>query len=77
MRKVTLNRSLALVSAAGAALASVPAFATTTPPDYSALTGAVDFSTTQTAILSVGALAVGLALVTVGIRKILRMIKGA
>lgn len=71
-------RRLALVPVAAlAAAVTSPAMAAATPPDYSTLTGAVDFSSTQTAILSVGALAVGLALVVVGIRKILRMIKGA
>ena len=65
----------------GTALALLPtavlAQTTTTGPDYSSLTEAVDFSSTTTAILAVGALAVGLTLVTVGIRKILRMVRGA
>lgn len=65
---------LAAVSAAGG---SVPAFAQATGPDYSSLTNAVDFGTTTTAVLAIGALAVTLALVTVGIRKILRMIRSA
>lgn len=69
------------IAALGTALVLLPAtaMAQTTPtgPDYSSLTEAIDFSTTTTAILAVGALAVGLALVTVGIRKILRMVKGA
>lgn len=73
MRK--LGTALAVLPVLAAA--SVPALAQVTGPDYSTLTGAVDFGTTQTAILAVGALAVGLALVVVGIRKILRMIKGA
>lgn len=69
---------LALTAAVLAVTAS-PALAQTTPtgPDYSSLTDAVDFSSTTTAILAVGALAVGLTLVTVGIRKILRMVRGA
>lgn len=63
----------------GAALALVPAsaMAAATGPDYSTLTGAVDFDSTIQAVLAIGALAVGLALVTVGIRKILRMVRGA
>jgi len=68
------------IAALGTALALLPSTAmaqTATGPDYSSLTGAIDFDTTIAAILSVGALAVGLALVTVGIRKILRMVKGA
>ena len=63
-----------------ASLFAVPAMATGTGGggvDYSSLTGAVDFSTTVTAILAVGALAVTLALAVVGIRKILRMIRSA
>ena len=50
---------------------------TATGPDYSTLTSAVDFDTTITAVLAIGALAVGLALVTVGIRKTLRMVRSA
>lgn len=61
----------------GALLAPAAAFAQATGPDYSTLTSAVDFDTTITAVLAIGALAVGLALVTVGIRKILRMVRSA
>lgn len=69
-----LNR-LALVAAS--TLAATPAFAQATGPDYSPLTEAVDFGTTSAAILSVGGLAIVVTLTVVGIRKIMRMVKGA
>ena len=68
------------LAALGTALLVLPASAmaqTATGPDYSTLTSAVDFDSTITAVLAIGALAVGLALVTVGIRKILRMVRSA
>jgi len=65
------------VGATALILAPTSAMAAVTGPDFTALTSAVDFGTTQTAILSVGALAVGLALVVLGIRKIMRVIRGA
>lgn len=70
-------RKFATLGAAGLSVVSAPALAAATGPDFSTLTGAIDFDSTMTAVLAVGALAVGLALVTVGIRKILRMVRGA
>ena len=74
----TLKKT-ALVLAGGSGLAASPAFAAgaTTGPDFSALTGAIDFSTTTAAILSVAALAIAVTLVVAGARKIMSMIKGA
>lgn len=70
-------RKPAALSAAGlAAIVSAPAFAQATGPDFTTLTDAVDVSTTITAILSVGALMVGVALVVMGVRKIISMSKG-
>ncbi|PHK28013.1 hypothetical protein VF14_35410 [Nostoc linckia z18] len=71
-------KKLALVAAAATAASAVPAMAqTATGPDYSALTGAVDFSSTTAAILSVGALVIGVALATMGVRKIVSLVRGA
>ena len=67
-------RALAL-SIPALGLVAVPAHAVGV--DYSTLTSAVDFSTTTSAILAVGALAVTLALAVTGVRKILRMVRGA
>ena len=73
-----MKKFLALALAALASLIAAPALAAgATGPDYSTLTAAVDFGTTITAILAIGALAVGIALVVVGIKKILRMIRTA
>lgn len=56
------------VAVAAFALVSVGAFAAA--PDFSALTGAVDFSTVGTAILAVAALQVVPAVVAWGARKV-------
>lgn len=62
-----------------AAFSSVPAFAAggATGPDYSSLTSAISFDSTIAAILSVGALAIALTLAVVGVRKVIRMVRGA
>jgi hypothetical protein len=71
-------KKLALVTAAAATVAAAPVMAqTATGPDYSALTGAVDFTSTTAAILSVGALVIGVALATMGVRKIVSLVRGA
>jgi len=70
-------RKIALLAALPVSLLSIPASAQVAAIDYSGLTDAVDFSSTITAILAVGALAVTLSLVVVGIRKIMRMIRSA
>jgi hypothetical protein len=65
---------VALVSAA----ASVPAFAQSTGgPDFSALTGAIDTTSTIAAILAVGALVIGVSLSVMGVRKVIAMVRGA
>lgn len=61
--------------AAAATLGSAGAFATTTPVDYSSLTSAVDFSTVSTAIMAVAGSVIGLHIVTVGIKFVIRMVK--
>ena len=75
--EIAMNKKLAIVAAAPAALLSAPAMAQATGPDFSALTGAIDFGTTSTAILSVGALAIGVSLTVLGVRKVMSMIRGA
>ncbi len=73
-----MRRSLLLVPALAAA-SSVPAFAAGAGagPNFATLTSAVDFTSTSNAIMSVGALAIGLTLVVLGIRKVMQMIRGA
>lgn len=82
MRKIRETAAVGLSAVAGlgalaAAAAPVVASAQSAGPDYSTLTANVDFGTTQTALLSIGALVVTLALLVVGIRKIVRMVRGA
>ncbi|BEP55224.1 hypothetical protein GmRootV118_24680 [Variovorax sp. V118] len=63
------------LSIAGAALAvGAPAFAA--GPDFSTLTGAVDFSTVGTAILAVAALMMVPKVVGWGARKVLGFVRG-
>jgi len=71
------KKSLALIPATVAVIASAasPAFAQATGPDYTALTGAIDFTSTTDMLLSVGALLIGVALVVMGIRKVIRFIR--
>lgn len=72
-----LMKKLLLVPAAAFAAVSSPALATATGPDFSTLTGAIDFTSAGEAVLAVGALAIGLAVIVLGIRKIMRMVRGA
>lgn len=71
-------RKFAIVPAA-AAVALVPsvAMAQATGPDFTALTSAVSFDSTQSAILSMGAAAIGITLALLGLRKVLGVIRGA
>lgn len=72
-----MRNRLALVAVLPAAALSAPAFAAAGGPDFSTLTGAIDFQSTSNAIMSVGALAIGLTLVVLGIRKVMQMVRGA
>lgn len=70
-------KKFALVPAFVALATSVPALAqTATGPDFSSLTDGVDVGTTTAALMSVGAVLIGVAVATMGIRKILRMVRG-
>lgn len=62
-----------------APLAAIPSLAAAqvAGPDYTTLTSAVDFTSTSTAIQAVGALAIGVTLVVLGIRKVMSMVRGA
>lgn len=71
-----MRNALKLAVVPASMAAAVPAFAQATGPDFTTLTGAIDVSTTITAILAVGALMVGVALAVMGVRKIISMSKG-
>jgi hypothetical protein len=65
--------------AAGTAVVSsalVPALAFATPPDLTALTGAVDFTSASTAVLAIAGLAATLYVVIKASRIVLGMIRG-
>jgi len=70
-------RNYAAVAALTGIVAASPAFATTTPPDMTALTGAVDFSTVGPAILSAGALGLAIKLSMVAVKYVRRIVGGA
>jgi len=57
-------------------IAVVAGAAHATAPDYTALTGAVDFTSTTTAILAIAALLAVVYMSMIGARLILGMIKG-
>jgi hypothetical protein len=71
-------KKFALVPVASA-LTAAPAFAQSaaTGPDYTALTSAISMTSTTTAILSVGALTIGVSLAVMGVRKVISLVRGA
>lgn len=78
------SRLLTAASVAAAPVAAITvlpstALAQTTgsAPDFSQLTGGIDFSTLLTALMAVGVLVIGIAVAMVGIRKVVRMVRGA
>jgi len=66
-----------LAAVPAAALVASPALAAGTGPDYTALTGAIDMTSTTTAILAVGALVIGVSLAVMGVRKVISLVRGA
>ena len=66
-----------LATAGALLLAPVAAMAQTSAPSFSALTDNIDFSTINDAVLSTGAVAIGLTLVVLGVRKVMQMIRRA
>lgn len=73
-----MKKNLARMAAAGTALAlSVPAFAQTAPAglDYSGITDAIDLDTTVTAIVAVGGILILVKVATMGVRKVLSMVR--
>lgn len=71
MKKIVASTAAAL----GTALVAVPAYAQSTGLDYSGITGAVDVDSTVTAIVAVGGIVALVAVATMGVRKVLRMIR--
>lgn len=72
--RIVRQNKLALT---GALLATgAPAFAQATGPDFSSLTGAVDFATVVTAILALAALMMLPKVASWGARKVLGFIRG-
>lgn len=69
---VALAAPVALVTTAPIAYAQ-----TATGPDYSDLTGAISMTSTVAAILSVGALVIGVSLAVMGVRKVISLVRGA
>lgn len=73
MKAVRLLAAPALLAAStGTALAQAA-----TGPDYSDLTGAISMTSTVAAILSVGALVIGVSLAVMGVRKVISLVRGA
>ncbi|MDE8651891.1 major capsid protein [Novosphingobium album (ex Liu et al. 2023)] len=72
LKKVALV-SVLMIASTGSALAQAAA----TGPDYSSLTSAISVESTVTAILSVGALVIGISLAVMGVRKVISLVRGA
>jgi len=72
--KSKLVRGTAAVS--GVLLAPV-AFAQATPPDFSTLTSAIDFSTVITGVMAVAGVMVGVYVAIKGAKIVLQMVRGA
>lgn len=72
------KKLLALAAVPAAVIAASPAFAVDAAgPDYASLTGAISMTTTIAAILSVGALVIGVSLAVMGVRKVISLVRGA
>lgn len=61
-----------LAASTGTALAQ-----TATGPDFSDLTEAINVTSTIAAILSVGAVVIGVSLAVMGVRKVISLVRGA
>lgn len=68
-------KKLALAATALAVMGGTAFAQETTPPDFSTLTGAVDYSTVITAIMTIAAGLVGVYLAMAGARLVLSMLR--
>lgn len=71
-----LRKLAALIVVSLGSVATV-AHAQATGPDYTPLTSAISIDTTIAALLSVGGILMAISLVVMGIRKVMRMVRGA
>lgn len=74
VRYLARRAPVAAIAAPASLVLATPAFAQATGPDFSALTGAINMDSTTGAILSVGALLVGVGLAIKGVRVVLRLL---
>ncbi|ECW6486844.1 hypothetical protein TP51_003032 [Salmonella enterica subsp. enterica] len=71
-----MSKFKALVATAALAVLSVSsAFAADTGPDYTTISSSVDFGTTVSAVMSVGAGAIVLLMAMVGLKKVFLFVK--
>lgn len=74
MKKNLLGK---LLAGAGLMVVAASSFAVTPPPDFTPLTGAIDFSTTITAVMAISVLCATLYLAVTGAKKVLHFLKSA
>lgn len=78
MFKNKMSRVGAMVGAGLSSVLLAPAaFAQATPPDYSSLTGAIDFSSVITGVMAVAAALIGVYVAIKGVRFIMDHVKRA
>lgn len=73
---MNLKSKIATLVTTGTALVPAAAFAQATPPDFTALTDAVDLSTAGTAVLAIAGLFAVFYVIWKGAKLVLRMVKG-
>jgi len=73
MKKALFARLAVIALATGAGIAN----AASSAPDFTALTGQIDLSTTIAAVMAIGVGVMGLLISIKGVRVIWRMFKGA
>ena len=77
LQRLFNRRNSVLTGAVATVLAAPVSFANAAGgPDYTGLTGGVDFTSTQAAVLAVAALLIGLVLAVKGAKMIIGLVRG-
>ena len=80
MRKFLKNAGVvsgAALLATGVSASNALAQATTTGPDFTPLTDAIDVTSTVAGVMAAGGIVIAVALAVMGIRKVISMVRGA
>ena len=74
---MSILRKAAGLVAVALGFVATSASAQVTGPDYTPLTSAISTDTTTAALMSVGGVLIAIPLVVMGIKKVMRMVRGA